>query len=165
MSIVNPGLFLISLSFNLLFFNFSGASWLILNDGIPSVIMLYLIYTVYSLYLEMGDCNNVAVNDAEQAGFIQNYLNFWYLIPFLLQCQFQIQCMEQEMWFGWQKVAPLFLDQLLSPLQPMILWLRSINNMFRPKLEVNKHHIFVCFKKLYVFEFHLGTLPNLLINE
>ena len=76
MSIVNPGLFLISLSFNLLFFNFSGASWLILNDGIPSVIMLYLIYTVYSLYLEMGDCNNVAVNDAEQAGFIQNYVNF-----------------------------------------------------------------------------------------
>ena len=69
MTIINPGLFLISLTFNLLFFNFSGASWLILNDGIPAVIMLYLIFTVYSLYLEMGEGNNVAVTDAEQAGF------------------------------------------------------------------------------------------------
>ena len=79
MTIINPGLFLISLTFNLLFFNFSGASWLILNDGIPAVIMLYLIFTVYSLYLEMGEGNNVAVTDAEQAGFTFKKIDLMFI--------------------------------------------------------------------------------------
>jgi len=63
LAIITPGVFFISLSFDLLFFNFSAASWLLINEGVPAIIMLYMIYTVFSLYQEMAPKN--AEIDAE----------------------------------------------------------------------------------------------------
>ena len=68
LAIITPGVFFISLSFDLLFFNFSAASWLLINEGVPAIIMLYMIYTVFSLYQEMAPKN--AEIDAESGGKI-----------------------------------------------------------------------------------------------
>ena len=68
LTIISPGLFLLSLSFDLLFFNFAAASWLLINDGIPAMVMMYMIYMVYSLYLEMAVKETPLTNDVEHAG-------------------------------------------------------------------------------------------------
>ena len=40
---------------NLLFLNLPGVLWLLARDGLPAAFILFLIYTVYTLFLEMGD--------------------------------------------------------------------------------------------------------------
>merc|ERR1711892_129925 len=53
LTILTPANFVGSLVLNLLLFNFPGAWWLIMKEGIPALIISYLIMVVYYLYLHM----------------------------------------------------------------------------------------------------------------
>ena len=52
---MTPAVFISSLVINLLFLNFTAVIWLLAQDGLPAIFILFLIQTVYSLFLEMGD--------------------------------------------------------------------------------------------------------------
>jgi hypothetical protein len=53
LSILTPASFVGNLILNLLMFNFPGAWWLIMKEGIPALLTTYLITVVYTLYLHM----------------------------------------------------------------------------------------------------------------
>ena len=53
MTLLAPANFMGNLILNLIFFNFPGALSLIVHEGIPSFLILYLVTVVYSLYLQM----------------------------------------------------------------------------------------------------------------
>ena len=55
LTFITPAVFLSSLVTNLLFLNLPGVLWLLARDGLPVAFILFLIYTVYTLFLEMGD--------------------------------------------------------------------------------------------------------------
>ena len=67
---VGPCLFLTYLSLDILFLNLSAATRLLLTEGVVSTVTLYLVYTVYCLYLEMAapPSSTVDVFDEEQTG-------------------------------------------------------------------------------------------------
>ena len=53
LTILTPANFLGTLVLNLLMFNFTGAWWLIMKEGIPALVITYLVSVVYYLYLNM----------------------------------------------------------------------------------------------------------------
>ena len=53
LTILTPANFVGNLILNLLMFNFPGAWWLIMKEGIPALLTTYLITVVYTLYLHM----------------------------------------------------------------------------------------------------------------
>ena len=55
MTFITPAVFVSTLVINLLFLNFTGVIWLLVRDGLPAAFILFLIQTVYSLFLEMAD--------------------------------------------------------------------------------------------------------------
>ena len=55
LTFMTPAVFISSLVINLLFLNFTAVIWLLAQDGLPAIFILFLIQTVYSLFLEMGD--------------------------------------------------------------------------------------------------------------
>lgn len=67
---INPGLFLLNVAFKVLSFNFTGAFWLLGQEGVQACVTLYLISSVYSLYLEMGQ--KPEVQHSEEAGRYSN---------------------------------------------------------------------------------------------
>ena len=54
LTIINPCVLLLSVLMDLFFFNLSGAVGSLMREGFQAAITLYLIYSVYCLYLEMG---------------------------------------------------------------------------------------------------------------
>ena len=58
LTFITPAVFISSLVINLLFLNLPGVLWLLARDGLPAAFILFLIHTVYSLFLEMGDRQN-----------------------------------------------------------------------------------------------------------
>ena len=53
LTILTPASFVGNLLLNMLMFNFPGAWWLIMKEGIPALLITYLITVVYTLYLHM----------------------------------------------------------------------------------------------------------------
>ena len=58
LTFITPAVFISSLVINLLFLNLPGVLLLLARDGLPAAFILFLIHTVYSLFLEMGDRQN-----------------------------------------------------------------------------------------------------------
>ena len=54
LTILAPANFVGNLVLNLIFFNFPGAWWLIMKEGIPTLLITYLVTVVYTLYLHMS---------------------------------------------------------------------------------------------------------------
>ena len=61
---VGPSLFLAYLIMDLLFLNFTAVTRLLLQEGIAATVTLYLVTTVYSLYLEMAAPPTFITDDA-----------------------------------------------------------------------------------------------------
>ena len=74
LTLVTPALFLFHLASSLLFLQLGAAAWLLLHEGALAAVTLYLVHTVYCLYLEMAP-NRVDIFDEEQTGL----LVFYYL--------------------------------------------------------------------------------------
>ena len=53
LTILTPANFVGNLILNMLMFNFPDAWWLIMKEGIPALLITYLITVVYTLYLHM----------------------------------------------------------------------------------------------------------------
>ena len=64
LTMVGPSLFLAYLILDILFLNFTAASRLLLTEGVVSTVTLYLVTTVYSLYLEMAAPPAIIIDDA-----------------------------------------------------------------------------------------------------
>ena len=65
LTFITPAVFISSLLTNLLFLNLPGVLWLLTRDGLPVAFILFLIHTVYSLFLEMGDRHNKYSSEIE----------------------------------------------------------------------------------------------------
>lgn len=68
---IGPSLFLAYLIMDILFLNFTAATRLLLSEGIVATVTLYLVTTVYSLYLEMAAPPTIITDDVfdeEQIG-------------------------------------------------------------------------------------------------
>ena len=61
LTFITPAVFISSLVINLLFLNLPGVLWLLARDGLPVAFILFLIHTVYSLFLEMGDRETIDI--------------------------------------------------------------------------------------------------------
>eukprot|EP00092_Neocalanus_flemingeri_P030037 GFUD01032611.1.p1 GENE.GFUD01032611.1~~GFUD01032611.1.p1 ORF type:complete len:193 (-),score=40.13 GFUD01032611.1:49-627(-) len=66
LTILTPANFVGNLILNLIFFNFPGAMWLITKEGIPALLITYLITVVYTLYLQMLGKTSVDVESPAQ---------------------------------------------------------------------------------------------------
>ena len=64
LTMVGPSLFLSYLVLDLLFLNFTAASRLMLTEGVVTTVTLYLVTTVYSLYLDMAAPPALVIDDA-----------------------------------------------------------------------------------------------------
>ena len=64
LTMVGPFLFLAYLIMDLLFLNFTAVTRLLLKEGIAATVTLYLVTTVYSLYLEMAAPPTFITDDA-----------------------------------------------------------------------------------------------------
>ena len=72
LTIINPCVLLLSVLMDLFFFNLSGAVGSLMREGFQAAVTLYLICSVYCLYLEMG-VHNVQ--------YQQEYMNNYGLQP------------------------------------------------------------------------------------
>ena len=63
LTILTPANFVGMLILNMLMFNFPAVWWLIIKEGIPALIIAYLITVVYTLYLQMLDKTNPDTED------------------------------------------------------------------------------------------------------
>ena len=64
LTMVGPCLFLSYLVLDILFLNFTAASRLMLTEGVVTTVTLYLVTTVYSLYLDMAAPPALVIDDA-----------------------------------------------------------------------------------------------------
>ena len=72
LTFITPAVFLSSLVINLLFLNLPGVLWLLARDGLPVAFILFLIQTVYSLFLEMGDRETTDILQKYHFSFYKN---------------------------------------------------------------------------------------------
>ena len=76
LTIINPCVLLLSVLMDLFFFNLSGAVGSLMREGFQAAITLYLIYSVYCLYLEMG-VHDLQHQQEETGDF--EYIKFKYI--------------------------------------------------------------------------------------
>ena len=72
LTFITPAVFISSLVINLLFLNLPGVLWLLARDGLPVAFILFLIHTVYSLFLEMGDRETTDILQKYNFSFYKN---------------------------------------------------------------------------------------------